>query len=158
MKTEQLLAEIDQILNRRQEAAFLRHVLALVVAADKIWPAEMKVRALDTRDLIADTADIGSGMLEKAHALITGLYETYFSWNFNDPERREEACKDICADLEYIAAILWAADGLLFEYNRDMSAALGVETGPVKAFVQNTRKLYGEFLDEAAQEEGAAEC
>lgn len=108
------------------------------------------------RDLIADTADIGSGMLEKAHTLITGLYETYFGWNFNDPERRESACNAIYADLEYITAILWAAEGLLFEYNRDMNAALGVETGPVKAFVQNTRKLYGEFLDEAAQEGGEA--
>lgn len=42
MKTEQILAEIDQILNRRQGAAFLRHVLALVVAADKVWAAGWK--------------------------------------------------------------------------------------------------------------------
>lgn len=108
------------------------------------------------RDLVADTADMGTGMLEKAHTLLMGLYEKYFGWNFNDPQRREEACKDICDDLEYIAAILWAADGLVFEYGRDMDAALGVETGPIEAFVRNTRKLYGAFLDEAAREGGEA--
>ena len=85
------------------------------------------------------------------------LLKKYFDCNFNDLERREAARQSISDDLEYIAAVLWAADGIVFECNRAISAALGIETPPVRAFVQNTRKLYGAFLPEQpAPEKGGA--
>lgn len=110
------------------------------------------------KENVLEVADIGFGSMEQAHSLLAGLYNNYFCWNFENPERRKAASKAISEDLEYISAVLWVADNLVFEYNRDMSAAMGLETVPVEAFVKNTRKLYGTFLDASRTEkEGGAE-
>lgn len=37
MTTKQVIAEINSILRRNQDAAFLRHALTVLLAAEKAW-------------------------------------------------------------------------------------------------------------------------
>lgn len=109
------------------------------------------------KERILKVADEESVALETAHTLLIGLYEQYFGNVLQTPEERKAACKEIADDLEYIAAILWVADGLVFQYRRAMDAAMGVETVPVEAFIRNTRDIYGAFLDEPRKEQRLVE-
>lgn len=97
---------------------------------------------------ILETAD-NFVILENAHTMLWGLYDTYFGWDFEKEKVRAQALQKIDCDLDFIAAVLNAADSLVFEHIRDMHAAMGNRTGPVNAFIHNTQRIYGDFLTEA---------
>lgn len=92
---------------------------------------------------LADLVELEAPSLEEAYTVLGALWEEYFASASDDGKAKD--CRLIAGDYEYISATLHMASDVLFRFCRDVDAAQGIESLPVRAYMRNKAPLYSGF-------------